>query len=96
MVTTTKELDAWDWMNKINEKLTFILLNAKEKREITEADYDLLKILFRVWDNQEYPIYESVMDGVEEVATQQNLFTDISSCVEVVKMDGMDVAIDNS
>ena len=74
MVTKSTELDAWNWMSKITEKLTFIRLSVIEKREISEEDYDLLKIFYRVWSNGEFPLYETKMHGTDDKAVQTQLF----------------------
>ena len=40
---------------KINERVTFILLNIKEKRDITITDEELLKSLHKGWYLGEFP-----------------------------------------
>lgn len=69
------ELGMTKWLAKINEKLTFILLSVKEKKEISEADYDLLRMLHRDWHMGEFPIYAHEVTHVKhENVTEQNLF----------------------
>jgi hypothetical protein len=69
------ELGATKWLAKVNEKLTFILLSVKEKKEISEADYNLLKMLHRDWWMGEFPIYaHEAMNIKAENVTEQNLF----------------------
>jgi hypothetical protein len=69
------ELGAWDWMAKIIEKMTLIRLSVIDHKEIKEEDYPLLKIFFRIWDNGEFPLYETKVDKVAETACQKDLFT---------------------
>jgi hypothetical protein len=75
-MTEQIELGAWDWFVKVVEKCTFITLNVKERREIQESDYDLLKIFFRAYYDGEYPILHSKLDIKEEVSVQNSLFAD--------------------
>ena len=75
-----EELDAWNWMAKVNEKLTFLRLKCLNKKDITDDDYALLKILYRVWYDGEYPLYVTKMEGTAENVSQQVLFeTDCQS-----------------
>jgi hypothetical protein len=74
MELSNAELHFWDWLLKINERVTFIILNVKDKRDISDSDYALLKILFRPFHNGEYPLYQSKMEGTEIMATQTGLF----------------------
>lgn len=83
------ELGMTKWLAKINEKLTFILLSVKEKKEISEADYNLLKMLHRDWWMGEFPIYAHEVAHVKpENVTEQNLF-DVTDDQE--KSDGTEV-----
>ena len=69
------ELGITKWLAKINEKLTFILISIKEKKEISEADYNLLRMLHRDWWMGEFPIYtHEVMNMKPENVTEQSLF----------------------
>jgi len=81
------ELGAWDWIGKVAEKLTFIRLNAMDHRDITEEDYDLLKVLYKQWWLDIHPYYEARMSGTDETAIQGGLFTDkITSTTEGTKV----------
>jgi hypothetical protein len=71
-----KELDAWEWVGKVAEKVTFIRLNAIEHRDISEEDYDLLKVLYKIWWNGEHPYYKACMSTTVENVIQGGLFTD--------------------
>lgn len=73
------ELGFRKWVARISELLTFIQLNIKEKRELTEKDYELLKVLHdKIWYDSVYPIYahENPYVKPDEVAVQQGLFAD--------------------
>jgi hypothetical protein len=74
-----QELKAWDWYKKINERLTFLILKVQDHKDIAESDYDLLRVLYPIWRNQEYPLYVSKMEGESQNVTQASLFMPISS-----------------
>lgn len=38
-----------NWLPKYSERLTFILLNLKEKRDIKESDWDVMNTTFRTY-----------------------------------------------
>jgi len=72
------ELTYRKWVEKVTEKLTFIHLKIKEKSELTEADYELMRVLHsKIWRPGEFPIYthENLTIKPDEVATQQGLFS---------------------
>lgn len=70
------ELTYKKWLARINENLTFVLLNIKEKREITEKDYELLTTLHRIWFLGEFPVYAHENPHIvsDEKAVDQGLF----------------------
>jgi len=65
-----------DWLPRISEKLQFILLNIKENRDISDGDYDLLRVLHKTWFYGEFPLYKTQLDIKEESSVQQGLFSD--------------------
>ena len=72
------ELTYRKWLEKVAEKLQFVHLKIKEKSELTEADYDLMRVLHsKIWRPGEFPIYthENLTIKPDEVATQQGLFS---------------------
>jgi hypothetical protein len=75
-MTEQIELEAWDWMAKVTERLTFLRLRVLDHRDITDEDYCLLKILYRTWWNGEYPITAVKMEGITESVIQNSLFSD--------------------
>ncbi len=70
----SEELQAWDWIGKVGEKITFIRLNAIEHRDISEDDYELLKVLYKVYWMGEHPYYQVKMNTTDEKVTEQGLF----------------------
>jgi hypothetical protein len=63
-----------DWLPRISEKLQFILLNIKEKRDISEEDYFLLEVLHKIWFFGEFPLYRQELNLKEELSIQHGLF----------------------
>ena len=72
--TELVELEAWDWIAKITEKLTFIRLRVNEGVDITDEDYDILKMMFRLQWEGRHQLYLSKPDIKDETAEQQGLF----------------------
>lgn len=76
-----------DWLPRISEKLQFILLNIKESRDISEEDYELLRVLHKIWFYGEFPLFKTQLAIKEELSVQQGLFADTMADVE----DGTEV-----
>ena len=76
MVPVAEELQMWDWMGEVVKQLASIQHKVSEPHELSEEDYKLLRVLFRVWDNGELPLYqmEPVIPG--ETPRQLPLFDD--------------------
>lgn len=74
--TEQVELSFREWIVKMNEKLTFAILNIKQRRDITESDYDLLKTLYKPYWRGEYQLFQAKMEGENEDVMQNSLFTD--------------------
>lgn len=93
-----KELEEWEWIGKIVEKATFIRLNTIEHRDISEEDYELLKILYKLWWNGEFPYYKTCMSTTDETAIQGGLFsdktTDTTQGMKVVDYEAKNLNID--
>jgi len=68
------ELDFLEYFFKMTEKQTFICLNLKEKREISEDDYSILQIHHRDWFLGVHPLFKTQMEGIQENVTQNLLF----------------------
>jgi len=81
-----EELDAWSWVGKVAEKVTFIRLNAIEHRDISEEDYELLKVLYKIWWNGEYPYYKTCMSTTDETAIQGGLFAKMADTTQGTKV----------
>jgi hypothetical protein len=62
------------WLVKVNERLTLCLLKIKDHNDITEEDYELLRVLYGVYENQDYPLYRTKPVFVDTKAIQQGLF----------------------
>jgi hypothetical protein len=73
---STEELQFREWLPKISERLFFILLSVKEKRDITESDWDMLKYFHRIYWLGELPFFKQKLSLKEEVSVQQALFND--------------------
>ena len=73
-----KKLDFWKWIQKINEKTTFLIMRVYDYKDMTEDDRSLLKALHRTFDYGEYDIYESIPVMSEEVAKNISLFDSLS------------------
>ena len=76
---SSEELNAWDWVAKMAEKITFIRLNVLDHRDITEEDYDILKIWYRQWWMGTHPLFQTKMEGNDETAVELGLFSDTST-----------------
>jgi len=73
-----EELGYWDWIGKVNEKLTFLRLKVSNHEDkIGEDDWQLLECLHKVYFNGEMPIYQSKLELVPEKSVQVGLFDSI-------------------
>ena len=90
MTVENVELGYWDWTAKITERLTFLRLKTLDHKDISEDDYELLKVLFPIWYNGEYPLFVSKMEGSTPSVTQTNLFNAISSVTGMDNFNGME------
>jgi len=86
--TELRELSAWDWIVKFNEKLTLIRVKMLDRKEFTEEEEELLKVVFRIWHNQEYPLYEAKMSLPSQVVSQNSLFADVDDVNITENADG--------
>jgi hypothetical protein len=71
---SSEELNFQEWALTVNQKLTFALLSIKEHKDITEADYDLLKFFHRQYYLGEIPLFKSKLDLPVENVSQTVLF----------------------
>jgi hypothetical protein len=74
MSTEEKELLFIEWLTKVNETLTITLLKVNDKIDITEDNYELLRALFRLYDNGDYLLYKQTANLTEEKPVQNGLF----------------------
>lgn len=70
------ELDAWNWIAKFNEKITLLRLKVTDHKKFCEDDLNLVKVLFRIWHNGEFPLYETKLDLPSQIVTSNELFAD--------------------
>lgn len=73
----SEELNFWDWLGEVNQKLTFFRLKVSvDHKEPPEGDYELIRLLHRIFDRGEFPLYANKLDQTDETAVQQGLFSD--------------------
>jgi hypothetical protein len=90
------EVDYWQWCARVTEKLTFMRLKVADRKDISDEDYSLLKALYPVWYNGNYPIYQTKMEGTAVSITQASLFDSIPSDTSVKCCENTDgTVIDN-
>jgi len=80
--TNLTELQPWDWLIQINQKLTFLQLKVINHKEISEDDNELLKVLYRIYWCGEYQLYSPQVAGIAETSVQTGLFADRTAEVE--------------
>jgi uncharacterized protein YfkK (UPF0435 family) len=73
--TEQTELDYWEWIAKVNEKLTLLRLKVLDHKDISEEDYELLRVLFRPYNNGEYPLWQTRFEQISQIVSQPNLFS---------------------
>jgi hypothetical protein len=59
--------------------LTFMRLKAQDCKDISEDDYNLLRVLFPIYHDGGYPIYVAKMEGLPDLSVQNSLFDAIKS-----------------
>jgi hypothetical protein len=74
MIVEIEELQYWDWIAKITEKLMFMRLKVQDRKDISEDDWELLRVLYPLHYNGEYPLYVTKMEGTSQSVIQTNLF----------------------
>ena len=88
---SSEELRAWDWIAKMAEKITFIRLNTLECRDITEEDYEILKIWYKQWWLGTHPLFQTKMDCKVENVSQADLFTANMTGANTTSSNGTEV-----
>ena len=73
---TREELGFPDWLKKVNERITLLQLNMVDKKDITEDDYFLLEVMYRVHWQGFLPFYRATLPMDDEKAEQTGLFAD--------------------
>jgi hypothetical protein len=69
-----KELEYFDWVRKISEKITLVLIKVHDHTDITEEDYSVLEVLHRTWCLGHFSLYQTKMEGKNEKTCQTDLF----------------------
>ncbi len=89
---TGVELTYRKWLARVNEKLLFILMSIKEKKEISEQDYELLRAMHRAWYLGWHPIYahENPHVNTLEKVAEQGFFemTESQSSADGTEIEG--------
>jgi len=70
------ELPFFDWMGAVAQRILKMKENVFNHKDSPEEYNPMVKSLFRVWRNGEYPIYETKMTAIPETSVQNSLFTD--------------------
>ena len=72
------ELNFWqEWIPKITERLTLVLIKAQDGKDLGEDDYELLRVLHDcIYSPGALPLFKSKLNIVAEVAVQNGLFSD--------------------
>ena len=69
------ELDFWEAMLKLEERLRFITIQVENNQDISDDDYErVLKPLHEVWHEGKLLFVKSVMDSEVKNAVQGGLF----------------------
>jgi len=90
------ELQAWDWMGAVAQKIGKIRERVFEHKDIPEEYIPLIKTLFRVWSNGEVPIYETKMEAPVETSVQNSLFDDKNADKDTNTLNGKIIVKDIS
>lgn len=68
------ELGFRDWLLKISERLQLILLNIKEKRNLTDSDWDVLESFLGIYREGIMPFYQNKLKLDVQNITETGLF----------------------
>lgn len=75
----TIELDFWEAMLKLEERLRFITIQVENNQDISDDDYErVLKPLHEAWHEGRLLFSKSVMDSEVSSAVQGGLFDNLS------------------
>lgn len=91
-VVVRRELDRWQWMKAVYQKMHNLIDNA-ETHHISPTDEEemLLEMLYRDYERGVFPLYESVMDVKEEIVSEVGLFASNSVSETEVKTDAQPI-----
>ena len=97
MTTEQRELEYWDWLAEVNQRLTFLRLKALNHKDVSEEDYSLMEVLFRDYDNGEFPLFHTKPTMTAEKSEQISIFDDITTTEPIsVEVFQPGIIIDNN
>lgn len=67
----SEELEFREWLPRVSERLLFILLSIKERKDIDEADWDMLKFFHTIYWMGGMPFFKPKSNLMEEMTVQQ-------------------------
>lgn len=76
--TIRKEVGFKEWLSKVTERCNIVLFSLKEKTEIKEDDWDILRELHGLYFKGHIPILHNIpvhIDEEMEKMSQANLFS---------------------
>lgn len=90
----SEELDYKETLLKLTERLTFITLSIKSKRDLTEEDWGVLQRMHWCYSMGYLPVfYKSVLALEPQNVTQINLFADNTADTTTLELFGTDIDI---
>jgi hypothetical protein len=89
-----KEMPFQRWFAKILERGQIIQLSIKEKMEIKEDDWEIIRTFHRMHALGYMPMYDNIPIEIDETSqnvTQQSLFSDNQADNTHKRLDGIEV-----
>ena len=69
-----EELDALEWIWRMGENVTFIKFSVENHKDISDAEYDILKFYYRQWWLGTHPLFTDKIadcyDGTKVVISE--------------------------
>ena len=78
-----EELSYWEWVSKVNERLTIAILSVKDHKDLCEHDWSVLEYFHKLHWLGELPFYKTVPDIKVEETIQQGLFEESAKATEI-------------
>lgn len=92
--TIRKEMPFLKWLTKFTERCDVIQLSIKQKLEIREEDWEIVRLLHRNHFLGNLPIYETILinrDEDSQSVTQTDLFSADQSVTATVETIGTEI-----